>query len=71
MRVSTLIERLQKLQEKHGDLTVIFENDEHIAWQVSIASLHVAEENEYPPDLCSHLAAWEMPEGFAFIKLEN
>lgn len=64
MRVSTLIERLQKLQEKHGDLTVIFENDEHIAWQVSIASLHVAEENEYPPD-------WEMPEGFAFIKLEN
>lgn len=64
MRVSTLIERLQKLQEKHGDLPVMFETDDHSAWQVSVVSLHVAEENEYPTD-------WEMPEGFAFIKLEN
>jgi hypothetical protein len=62
--VSQLITRLRTLQEQHGDLEVMFQNDDAVTWDIAVANLHLAERDEFPVE-------WNMPEGFKFIKLCN
>ncbi len=64
MLISQLIERLQTLKEQRGELEVMFENDDGVTWEIRVASAHLAEQDEFPPE-------WNMPEGFEFIKLSN
>lgn len=64
MLISQLIYQLEKLQEKHGDLDVMFQNDEGDVWNVTLALHHKVEEDEFPTN-------WNMPEGYEFIKLTN
>lgn len=64
MMISQLIYQLEKLQMKHGDLDVMFENDSGEVWDIVLVNHHKVGEDEYPAD-------WNMPEGFAFIKLSN
>jgi hypothetical protein len=62
MKVSKLIERLQKLQEKHGDVDVMFTGDDEGPFSVGSVKYRVAEEDEYPDDFA-------MPKGYEFIEL--
>ena len=62
MKVSQLIARLGALQEQHGDLEVMFQNDDAVTWVIIVATTHLAREDEFPKD-------WNMPAGIKFIKL--
>ncbi len=64
MQVSELIERLQTLKEQHGDLEVMFQNDDAVTWEIMVATTQLAREDEFPKE-------WNMPKGFKFIKLCN
>ena len=56
MKISEVIQKLQALQEKHGDLPVMFEADDSGVWELFWIRREVAEQGEYPED-------WEMPAG--------
>ena len=62
MKISEVIERLQALQERHGDLPVMFEAEDSGVWELFWLRHEVADAGEYPED-------WEMPAGFEFVKL--
>ena len=64
MLISQLIYQLEKLQQRHGDLDVMFQNDNGEAWEIMLAGHHTVSDDEYPEN-------WNLPEGFEFIKLTN
>ena len=62
MKISEVIQRLQAIQEQHGDLPVMFEALDSGVWELFWMRREVAEQGDYPND-------WEMPAGFEFVKL--
>ena len=65
MKVSEMIENLQRLQEHHGDLEVMFNSTEDDAiWEIIDVNHTIVSEDIYPED-------WHMPVGFEYIELIN
>ena len=63
MKISKLIERLQKLKDDHGDLEVLLQGyDDSICSITSASFEEVESNNQYPKD-------WKMPKGFKFVNI--
>ncbi len=66
MKISEMIERLEKAKEKHGDVEVMFDDSEsgYGPWAAQTGYVEVAEEDQYPEE-------FDMPEGFTFFLIGN
>lgn len=65
MKISALIKKLEKLQEKHGNVDVMAQDlNSDSVWSIGSAKFNVAEEDDYPED-------WDMPAGYKFIMIGN
>ena len=66
MKISKVIERLEAIKERDGDVDAMFQdpNSHGGPFPVTSLDLKVAQEDEYPND-------FNMPKGFKFVLLEN
>lgn len=64
MKVQTLIKKLEALEQKHGNIDVMFYADRDGTYSVSRVTHEVAGEDEYPDD-------WNMPEGYEFLQITD
>ena len=65
MKISALIKKLEKLQDKYGNIDVMYQDgDGDSIWPVEHLQFHEAEEDEYPED-------WNMKAGYKFIMVGN
>lgn len=63
MKISEMIDHLEKIKTERGDIDVMFINpDSGEPYAVTSVSVNVAEKDEYP-------AGHDMPEGFTFVNL--
>lgn len=65
MKISQLVKKLNKLQERYGDLEVMLMDPNNSGpWSVTLAKREVVGYGGYPDE-------WNMPEGYEFVMLEN
>ena len=66
MKLNKLIQQLEKIKAKHGDIDVMFQdpNSNCVPFEVSRVSFNVASEDEFPED-------FHMPQGFKYVQLDN
>ena len=65
MKVQTLIERLQRIAEEHGDVEVMMREPFHqTLFEVGIVRFDVACANQFPEE-------WHMPKGFKFVMISH
>lgn len=64
MKISEVIDRLEKIKAENGDIEVMFTdpNSSGGPFGVTSVSFEVAEEDQYPEE-------FDMPEGFKFVDL--
>ena len=65
MKISEMIDRLEKIKAESGDIDVMFDDpDGHGPYSATSANVDIAEKDDYPAD-------WDMPEGFTFVNIGN
>ena len=66
MKIAKLIQDLEKIQKKYGNVDVMssIDNNDDGIYPVNSASFRVAKKNEFPED-------WNMPKGFKFVEIRN
>ena len=63
MKISEMIDRLEKIKAEHSDIDVMFnDTDSHGPYSASSVRVAVAEKDDFPED-------WDMPEGFTFVDI--
>ncbi len=63
MKISEMIDRLEKIKAENGDIDVMFNDPESQGpYSTTSVRVSVAEKDDYPDD-------WDMPEGFTFVDI--
>jgi hypothetical protein len=62
MTINEMIAKLEAIRTQHGDIEVMFIENNSLFRSISYCNPRVAEEDEFPED-------WDMPEGFTFVEL--
>lgn len=63
MKIRNLINKLEKLEEKHGNVDVMMHASDG-PYEINSVHFHVTEEGDYPDD-------YMMDAGFKFVELVN